>query len=219
MSAFSSHREIEVELQAPGAAPARRLLRGAGFRVARRRVFESNIVFDTPDGDLRAAGELLRVREVKGRGLLTFKGPAAPGKHKSREELEVAVASPAALVGILNRIGLRPSFRYEKYRAEFTDGEGIATLDETPSATFSKLEGEPGWIDRAAGRLGFAESDYLTASYASLYVDHCRRRGLKPTHMFVPGRPRPPTGGIMNFDHPRWLTRCANSGNPSFMRV
>jgi adenylate cyclase class 2 len=187
MSTSPSHREIEIKLVAPDAASARRLLRRAGFRLARRRVFESNIVFDTAAGDLRAAGELLRVREVKGRGLLTFKGPAAPGKHKSREELEVGVSSPEAMLGILDHLGLRPLFRYEKYRTEFTDGEGLATLDETPIGDFFELEGRPGWIDRAAGRLGFAESDYLLASYAGLYLDHCRRHGREPTQMVFQG--------------------------------
>jgi hypothetical protein len=35
---------------------------------------------------------------------------------------------------------------------------------------YLELEGAPGWIDRNARRLGFAESDYSTASYYGLYV-------------------------------------------------
>ena len=169
----------------PDAAAGRRLLRRAGFRVARRRVFESNLILDRA-GELRSAGALLRVREVHGRGMLTYKGPAEAGKHKSREEIEVPLESPSAMCGILGRVGFAPAFRYEKFRTEFTDGAGLATLDETPIGTFFELEGEPAWIDGAAARLGFTESDYLTASYARLYFDYCRQNGLPPADMVFP---------------------------------
>jgi adenylate cyclase class 2 len=181
------HRETEIKLPAPEPRAARRLLRQAGFRLARRRAFESNIVFDTPEAAFRGAGALLRVREVNGRGVLTYKAPAAAGKHKSRDEIETAVDSPAALREVLARIGLVPSFRYDKYRTEFTDGEGAAMLDETPIGVYFELEGTPAWIDRAASRLGFAESDYLTASYARLYFEYCRRRGVIPGEMVFSG--------------------------------
>lgn len=182
MSGSRAHREIEIKLPISGAAAGRRMLRQAGFRVARRRVFESNVILDRA-GELRSAGALLRVREVNGRGLLTYKGPADAGKHKSREEIEVPLESPSAMCGILGHIGFLPAFRYEKFRTEFTDGSGLVTLDETPIGAFLELEGEPAWIDGAAARLGFTESDYLTASYARLYFDFCRQRGLPAADM------------------------------------
>jgi adenylate cyclase, class 2 len=181
------HRETEIKLPAPEPRAARHLLRRAGFRVTRRRVFESNLIFDTPAGALRASGALLRVREVKGRGVLTYKGPAAAGKHKSRDEFETALDSAETAREILGRVGFAPSFRYDKFRTEFTDGEGEAMLDETPIGVFLELEGEPDWIDRAARRLGFAEDAYLTASYARLYFEHCRRLGAAPGDMIFPG--------------------------------
>ena len=178
------HRETEIKLRAPEPRAARLLLRRAGFRMARRRVFESNAVFDTAAGALRARGALLRVREVNGRGVLTYKGPAAGGgKHKSRVEIETTVESPPIVREILSRIGFVPAFRYDKFRTEFTDGQGTAVLDETPIGFFFELEGAPRWIDRAARRLGFTEDAYLTGSYASLYFDDCRRRGKRPGAM------------------------------------
>ncbi|MGD0365805.1 MAG: hypothetical protein ABSC93_33395, partial [Bryobacteraceae bacterium] len=79
--------------------------------------------------------------------------------------------------------------------------KGVATLDETPVGVYLELEGTPGWIDRNARRLGFAESDYSTASYYGLYVDYCRVHGLQPTHMtflgptpFSSPRPTPASG-------------------------
>ena len=87
MSARKPHREIEIKLRLRGVAQGRQLLKGCGFRVLRRRVFEINLVFDSPDGPLRESGALLRVRQAGRRSWLTFKGPSAAGRHKSREEL------------------------------------------------------------------------------------------------------------------------------------
>jgi adenylate cyclase, class 2 len=190
MGRHSSSREIEIKLPVADAAAGERLLRGAGFRVSVPRVFEANTVFDTAEGRLRAANTLLRVREVDGEGLLTFKGPPAPGRHKSREELEVRFAGPGLMIAILGRLGFHPAFRYEKYRTEYTDGAGTATLDETPIGVYLELEGEPEWIDGAAAALGFAEADYLTGSYLQLYREHCERLGLPPADMVF--QPKPP---------------------------
>ncbi len=178
-------RETEIKLAVGGVAEGRALLRRAGFRIFRRRVFERNIVLDTPGQTLRASGALLRVREAGGKTWLTYKGPAAPGKHKSREELETEIPSASPIAAIFERLGFRPIFRYEKYRAEYrqASGGGIATLDETPIGVYLELEGSPQWIDRAARRLGFDEREYITASYARLYLDWCARAGSKPGDM------------------------------------
>jgi len=185
MTRTSEPREIEIKLALPDAAAGRRLLRAAGFRISKRRVFEANTLFDTARGALRRKGCLLRVREEGRLGILTYKGAQAIGKYKDREELEVQVSDPRRLSAILASLDFVPAFRYEKFRTEYRrHGEkGVATLDETPIGVYTELEGAPGWIDRSARRLGFAESDYSTASYYGLYVDYCRKHGLRPTHM------------------------------------
>jgi adenylate cyclase class 2 len=190
MSAPKPHREIEIKLRLRGVAQGRQLLKGAGFRVLHRRVFEVNLVFDGPDGPLRESGSLLRVRQAGGRSLLTFKGPSAPGRHKSREELEVQVSDPGVTAQILERLGFRPVFRYQKYRTEFSqpDQPGTVTLDETPIGVFLELEGRPRWIDQTAARFGFSQPDYITASYARLYLEFCRARRRRPRHMLFPNR-------------------------------
>jgi len=180
-----SPTETEIKLAAPNAPAARRLLRAAGFTVSRRRVFESNVIFDTPGLTLRRASELLRLRKAGRIVTVTYKGKPAVARHKSREELELAVADAAAMHAIFQRLGFRPVFRYEKYRTEYRQkrGAGMATLDETPVGTYMELEGAPAWIDRMALRLGFGEPDYITASYAGLYLEWCRKKGVKPTNM------------------------------------
>jgi adenylate cyclase class 2 len=179
-----STHETEIKLRVPDTKTARRLLRIGGFRVHKRRIFESNSLFDTPAQTLRRKASLLRVR-VAGGVKLTYKGPPAPSKHKSREELETEVSDAAILATILERMGFGRMFRYEKYRTEFKQrtGNGVATLDETPIGLFLELEGAPSWIDRTARRLGFQESDYITASYGHLYLDWCKQRGIKPADM------------------------------------
>jgi adenylate cyclase class 2 len=186
-------REIEIKLSVPSAAAARRVLRKAGFRVLNRRIFEDNIVFDTPESSLRGQRCLLRLRTAGKRTTLTFKGPPDVSRHKSREELETAIENGPGMSRILERLRFGRHFRYQKFRTEYSQpGEpGIAMLDETPIGVFLELEGPPGWIDSEALTLGFQESDYITASYGSLYLEWCRRRRCKPSDMvFRPRRPK-----------------------------
>lgn len=173
-----SSREVEIKLRLGGVADGRRRLRLAGFRVVRRRVFECNVLFDTPRRALRARGFLLRLRTAGKRTLLTFKGPSVPAKHKIREEIETEVSNGQAFAEILQRLGYRPSFRYEKYRTEYAQpgAAGHAMLDETPVGVFLELEVLPRWIDRIARRLGFTEAAYITASYAELHRNSAPRR-------------------------------------------
>jgi len=177
--------ETEIKLAVPDVKTARRLLRAGGFTISRRRVFESNVIFDTPKLTLRKASTLLRVREAGGVTTVTYKGRPLTAKHKTREELELEIGDAAALGAIFERLGLHPVFRYEKYRTEFRQNRGacMATLDETPVGTYIELEGSPRWIDRTARRLGFSEQDYILLSYARIYLDSCRRRRIKPTNM------------------------------------
>jgi adenylate cyclase, class 2 len=176
--------ETEVKLAVTGAAAARRLLRAKGFRVVKPRIFEANDVFDTPDLRLRSAQSLLRVRQVRGEAKLTYKGPPAGGKHKSREELELKADDAPMLAAIFHRLGFERVFRYEKYRTEFQrEKTGTVTLDETPIGTYLELEGPPAWIDRTARALGFLESDYILESYGRLYLDWCEQREHRPSDM------------------------------------
>jgi adenylate cyclase class 2 len=191
-------REVEIKLAVRDAAEARRMLRAAGFKVSKRRVFERNTVFDTAAQTLRKSARLLRVREAGKAAKLTFKGPPDGGKHKSREELELELdlSSARTVAAIFDRLAYNPVFRYEKYRTEFQSANraGIATVDETPIGVYLELEGSPLWIDRTARKLGFQESGYITASYARLYQEWCKARGITPANMLF-------TGGGANRSH------------------
>ena len=182
-------QETEIKLRVRNARAGRKLLRDAGFEVVRKRVFEANTIVDTPDLALRNSSRLLRVREAGGAGTLTYKGIPQVGRHKSREELEVAVSSASGMMKIAERLGFAPVFRYEKYRTEYAlpRRSGVAMLDETPVGVFLELEGTPAWIDRTARLLGFRENDYLTASYGRVYLEWCNAKGITPGDMtFAP---------------------------------
>ena len=187
----SGDRENEIKLAVGNVAAGRRLLRAGGFRVAKPRVFESNLVLDTPDHAILHSGGLLRLRLVKRHGVLTFKGPAdADSPHKSREEVESEVSDPEATRAIIEHLGYRQAFRYDKFRTEFErPGErGTATLDETPAGVYVELEGSPRWVDRTARRLGFSPKDYITISYGRIWSEYCAARGGPMGDMVFPSR-------------------------------
>ena len=177
--------ETEIKLRIEDLRAVRTRLRDLGFRIIRRRIFESNVIFDQPGNPLRIAGSLLRLREAGSVCTLTYKGKSMPGKHKVREELETTVGAAEELRLILERLGYQKVFRYDKYRTEFaTDKkEGVVVLDETPIGNYMEIEGSPASIDRVAKRLGFQSSKYITESYGALYLQYCRERELPPADM------------------------------------
>jgi adenylate cyclase class 2 len=182
-------RENEIKLAVADAAAGRRLLRAAGFHVSRRKVFEHNTVFDTPDRSISRSGRLVRIRQAGKLATLTYKGPPDRSRHKSRQELETEISGARAMGAILEMLGLKPAFRYEKYRTEYKQrGSGMATVDVTPIGVFLELEGPPRWVDATARRMGFREADYITTSYARLYFDWCKQRGVKPTNLVFPAK-------------------------------
>jgi adenylate cyclase class 2 len=135
---------------------------------------ETNVLFDDAARTLKEKGCALRVREVCGRGLLTFKGPAEVSAGvKSRVELESAVEEPEAVVRILEVLGYRPWFRYEKRRAVwlFPDpARPFVVVDETPLGLFAEIEGADTAVRSLAAELGVAEADFIAESYIALWL-------------------------------------------------
>jgi adenylate cyclase class 2 len=176
-------RETEIKFRVSGRAALARRLRAAGFRLVAHRVHESDSLWDTPSGALRRRGQLLRLRRSGRSWLLTFKGKSRPGRHKSREEVETPLADGVAARRILQALGLVESFCYEKFRATWSDGRGLVVVDHTPIGDFAEIEGQPRWIDATARRLGVSPRDYITRSYASLFLLWKRRTGNRAAHM------------------------------------
>jgi len=163
--------EIKFSVEDPAALAER--LQSAGFHIDTPRTFESNVLYDTPDRSMRARTEILRIREYGGKWTLTHKRlpDNRPGedRHKHRIETETQVSDGNALAEVFRSLGLVPAFRYEKWRAEWSDGEGHCVVDETPIGCYAELEGDPEWIDRTAARLGVSHDQYMTLSYGRLF--------------------------------------------------
>jgi len=165
--------ETEIKFHVDDLASLTRCLEAAGFRLQTPRSFESNVLYDTPDRQMRARTEILRIRGYAGRWVVTHKrlpvdGPGEDA-HKHRIETETEVTDGAAIEQIFLSIGLVPAFRYEKWRAEWSDGVGHCVVDETPVGNYAELEGSAEWIDRAAARLGIDAAEYITLSYGRLF--------------------------------------------------
>ena len=169
--------ETEIKFRVEDAGKLAEKLREGGFREKTPRTFESNVLFDTPDRKMRARTEILRVRSYGGRWVITHKRlpDGRPGEdvHKHRIETETQVEDGEVLAEVFKSIGLVEAFRYEKWRSEWSDGEGHCVIDETPIGVFAELEGQPGWIDRTAARLGVDRSAYITLSYGRLFEQWC----------------------------------------------
>lgn len=176
--------EIKLPLHGPVQGALERLGR-LGFGVIVPRVWERNVVYDTPGRTLRDSRQLIRIRRTGSVGVLTYKGPGNTGKHKSREEIELGVSDPNQLELVFERLGYQPVFQYEKFRTEYgRAGEaGVVTVDETPVGNYFEIEGSPEWIDHVAEELGFSAEDYVTESYGTLYASYCAAHGIKPSDM------------------------------------
>lgn len=158
-------------------------LEAAGFALCTPRSFESNVLYDTPDREMRARTEILRIRRYAGRWTVTHKRlpDSGPGEdtHKHRIETETEIGAGAALEEIFLSLGLVAAFRYEKWRTEWSDGEGHCVVDETPIGNYAELEGSPAWIDGAAARLGVDRAHYITLSYGRLFDLWREERGSR----------------------------------------
>jgi len=180
-------REIEIKFRVPDRRVLVRNLRGAGFRMVTSRTHEMNTLYDLPGEVLRARMELLRLRKYGSQWTLTHKSGGKKARHSSRVELETSVADGKKMDLILRALGYAPSFRYEKFRAEWSDGNGQVVVDETPIGDFCEIEGPPRWIDATAKKLGVNAGDYITKNYATLFLDWKERTKSSAEEMTFKG--------------------------------
>jgi adenylate cyclase class 2 len=176
-------QEIEIKFRVADLRALGRKLRAAGFRVTTPRTHEMNTLYDLPGEVLRGRKELLRLRKYGSEWTLTHKAGKRTGRHSSREELETLVGDGKQMDLILRALGYAPSFRCEKFRAEWTDGKGQVVVDETPIGNFCEIEGAPRWIDATAKKLGVSAADYITKNYATLFAEWKQETGSSAEEM------------------------------------
>jgi adenylate cyclase, class 2 len=185
---MASKKEIEIKFRIDNVRALARRLRAAGFRQITRRTLEQNTLYDLPGRQLQKRGELLRLRKYGSDWLLTHKAKVKVARHKTRVETETKLADGGKLDHILRALGYVPTFRYEKFRAEWSDGKGHVVVDETPIGSFGEIEGPAQWIDLTAQRLSIGSSSYITQSYVELFFiwkRQTRSRALEMTFKAV----------------------------------
>jgi adenylate cyclase class 2 len=171
--------EIEIKLRLEDLAGIGPRLAGIGARLIRARELEDNQLYDFPDFSLKTRDALLRVRTQESGSVLTYKeSPRVESGAKVRDEIEVGVSSGEAMAAIAGKLGMRPLFRYQKYRSAYAYDDLEITVDETPIGNFLELEGPRTLIDEVAGKLGYKASEYIAKSYLALYQDHLKAKGM-----------------------------------------
>jgi adenylate cyclase class 2 len=180
---MASANEVEIKFRAVSLREFTRRLKAAGFHLVTRRTHEMNTLYDLKGAPLRKRGELLRLRKYGNDWVLTHKAKGTAGRHKVRAESETRVVNGPQMEAILRNLGYAPSFRYEKFRAEWGDGKGHVVLDETPIGFLGEIEGPARWIDQTAKALGIEPKDYITKSYAELFFDWKRRTKSRAKEM------------------------------------
>lgn len=180
--------EREVKLPFPSPAAARAALAALGVAPANARRLQDDALYDTDDEALRQKGCLVRIRterwdEAPETTTLTVKGPVQPGEMKVREEHETRVEKGDAVRQAFDAIGLRPSFRYQKYREEFAAQGVVIAIDETPIGTYVELEGDEAAIYAMTTALGRSPADFIVDSYYRLFMKRREELGLRGDHM------------------------------------
>ncbi len=155
-----------------------------GAAVMHPRVFESNLRFDLPDGELTAAHRVLRLRQDD-RVRLTYKGPAQPGQPISiRQEIEIEVSDFDQTQKLLESLGYIVSVQYEKWRTTYQLGKVEIDLDELPFGHFCELEGpDAQQIKSVADRLNLKWDARVLESYLALFDRVKTTKDLKVKHL------------------------------------
>ncbi|WP_285906174.1 class IV adenylate cyclase [Pseudodesulfovibrio pelocollis] len=166
----------------------RRRLAADGGAPCGGRYFESNLVFDGPGRQLRAAGVLLRLRLRQGQAVLTVKRPpgeAVDSVLKVFEELETTVGDFATMRAALEAVGFDVAFAYEKVREKWRFDGCTVCLDHLPYGDFVEIEGDETTVPRCAAALGLDPETSTRATYHALNLERCAAMGLEPDENFV----------------------------------
>ncbi len=162
-------QEIEAKFYVSDLVAVEHRLQQAGARCLHARTHEINLRFDTPDGELRRQGRVLRLRRDR-QAWLTYKAgrKIEDGLHR-REEIEFQVSDFDAAHRFLEALGYEVQFIYEKYRTVYLLDAAEIMLDELPYGNFVEIEGPPEAVRQLAVRLHLAWETAIPLSYHALF--------------------------------------------------
>lgn len=155
------------------------------------RHLERNVVFDSPDRDMKKAGKLLRLRtkqwKDKHETVLTLKLPPKgdiPEDVKIYDERETKVESFDGTYAILEGLGYEGAFRYDKMREEWALDNVEICIDELSFDTVIELEGDRDDIFALADKLSLPIENSSTATYHELHRVYRKSNNLAPQDSF-----------------------------------
>ena len=179
-------QEIEVKFALTDRAALVRKLQEIGAHRLYAETFEDNIVLDRR-GELRTKGALLRVRKFGKYAIATYKGPMSmEGGIKKREEVQTGVESFELAIELLDALGFKPVFRYQKFREVWRVKDVEIVLDRTPIGEYFEIEGPIDVIRSVASDLGMSMDQAIRQTYADLYRQARRTRSDLPENMVFP---------------------------------
>ncbi len=168
--------EIEAKIKVTDISPTRSLL-GALKATSGGLQHQRDTFFDHPDHSLRERDCGLRLREQSGSGgpqyWLCFKGPRQPSHIKQREEIEIAVADPAAARAFLEALDFAAMLTVEKSREIFHLDSCDVCLDNVSGlGTFVEIEGpSTAAVDAVVSKLGLDNQPHCPHSYAAMLAE------------------------------------------------
>ena len=168
---------FEVEVKARIGEETRRLVRArCRFLREERHV---DIYFDAPHRRLADSGEVLRLRQIDGRAVLTYKKKRVNADVRVREEIEVHVGNGDAAAEILKRLGFRVLAEIRKRREIFELGDCQISLDDVEGlGEFLEVELKSENVSDAKSRilallreLGISDDAVEKRPYIQLYLE------------------------------------------------
>lgn len=176
--------EIETKFVIRDPDSLRDRLIALGARMLGRHL-ESNIRFDTAEHALTAKKQVLRLRHLEEAGetssVLTVKTPHDDGNPTLaiRREVEMVVNDGEAAVAMLDILGFRPYWRYEKRRESYVYKDVEIVIDELPIGWFAEMEGKPEAIIEVCAEIDLNISQGLKLSYSEIFDHVCSELDLK----------------------------------------
>lgn len=165
-----SDKEIEVKFFVRSLPEIETRLVNAGATLVQPRTHEYNLRFDTPEGSLSQQKSMLRLRRDFA-SHITYKGPSTTlGGALARQEIEFEVSNFAAAQKLIEALGFRSRFVYEKYRTTYALQGMKVTLDEMPYGDFVEIEsGQAETLPGAASSLELNWELRLPETYVSIF--------------------------------------------------
>lgn len=164
--------EIEVKFFLACKELFEKRIKESGATLIQPRTHEFNLLFDNQTRDLSQKSQILRLR-VDNKVRLTFKGKGnyANGVLK-RKEFEIIVNSFETTQTLIEALGYKAFWVYEKYRTTYDLNCVSITLDELPFGNFIEIEASS--VDEIK-----AISKKLNLNYRKRILDNYRQLFLK----------------------------------------